>query len=174
MARQNSNISARVLDIEVFDTLNRGIKRYAKKCREIFFYPRKVIDDVNDNLNDAKLTLEVELSKASEKRKNAYWALQVAKDKRVYDEEGNSYTPDYSAEQRAYDAAVCEEEIVKQKIAELKELREQYSQIEADYKNHKIAFENYLNKDLEDASQWMKEEYQLMKDYIWQGQQLSL
>lgn len=66
MARQNSNISARVLDIEVFDTLNRGIKRYAKKCREIFFYPRKVIDDVNDNLNDAKLTLEVELSKASE------------------------------------------------------------------------------------------------------------
>lgn len=44
----------------------------------------------------------------------------------------------------------------------------------ADCKYHKIAFENYLNKGLEDASQWMKEEYQLMKDYIWEDQQLSL
>ena len=173
MARRNiNNESARVLDVEVFDTLDRGIMRYAKECRDNFFYPGKVISDVNDNLNDAKYTLEAELGKARDKRIDAYYTLEAAKDRRVYDEEGNSYTPDYSAEEYAYEAALREEEMVKQKIAELKELRNQYYQVEAEYKNQKSLFEDYLDKDLEDASQWMKEEYRLIKDYIWQGQQL--
>ncbi len=175
MARDNVNdrSSARVLDIDVFFYLEKGINHYAKACRDSFFYPNKVIDEVNSNLNDAKLTLEVELDKAAERRNDAYYALEVAKDRRVYDDEGNCYMLDYSAEQSAYEEAVREEEMVKQKIYEVKELRKLYYQIEAEYKNHKMAFEDYLNKDLEDASQWMKEEYQLMKDYIWQGKQLK-
>lgn len=174
MARSNENgASARVLDIDVFYYLDKGITRYAKECRDDFFYPNKVISDVNDCLNDAKYTLEAELSKASEKRKDAYWALEVAKNRCEYDEEGNSYTPDYSAEERAYQAAVYEEEMVKQKIEEVKELRKQYNQIEAEYKKDQSIFKDFLDKDLEDASQWMKEEYKLMKDYIWTGQQLS-
>ena len=174
MARSNENgATARDLDIDVFYYLDKGIMRYAKECRESFFYPNKVISDVNDSLNDAKLTLEVELDKASEKRKDAYWALEAAKDRCEYDEEGNCYTPDYSAEERSYQAAVYEEEMVKRKIEEVKELRKQYNQIEAEYKNDQITFNEYLDKDLEDASQWMKEEYELMKDYIWVGQQLK-
>lgn len=165
--------TARVLDIDVFYYLDKGIMRYVKECRDSFFYPNKVISDVNDCLNDAKLTLEVELDKASEKRKDAYWALEAAKDRCEYDEEGNCYTPDYSAEERAYQAAVYEEEMVKRKIEEVKELRKQYNQIEAEYKNNQSIFNEYLDKDLEDASHWMKEEYELMKDYIWVGQQLK-
>ena len=175
MARSNENgATARVLDIDVFYYLDKGIMRYAKECRDDFFYPNKVISGVNDSLNDAKYTLEAELSKAHERCTEAYSELEAARSDIEYDDDGDPYTPDYSAEERAYAAAVYDVEVVERKIAELKELRKHYYEIEAEYKDYQNAFESFLDKDLEDASQWMKEEYKLMKDYIWVGQQLSL
>ena len=175
MARDNVNSqSARVLDAEVFDALDSGIMRYVKTCRDSFFYPNKIISDVNGYLNDAKYTLEAELGKARDKRIDAYWALEAAKDRRVYDQEGHSYTPDYSAEEGAYQAALHEEDMVKRKVSELKELRNQYYQVEAEYKNSLEVFEKFLDTNLGHASQWMKEESELMKKYIWYSQQLKL
>ena len=175
MARDNVNdrASARVLDIDVFFYLEKGINHYAKACRENFVYPDKVISDVNRDLNDAKLTLEVELKHASEKCSDAYNELEAARDEVEYDEDGYEYSPDCSCEENAYNAALAYYEEVKRKLEVLKELRNLYYQVEAEYKNHKDIFKNYLDKDLENASKWMKEEYQLMKDYIWQGQQLK-
>lgn len=175
MASGNLNgHSARVLDVEVFDVLRNGILRYAKECRNSFFYPNKIISDVNDYLNDAKYTIEAELGKARDKRIDAYYTLEVAKARRIYDQEGHSYTPDYSAEETAYQAALCEEKMVKQKLSELKELRNQYYRVEAEYKNNQEVFEKFIDTDLEDAAKWMKEEYDLIKDYIRQSQQLKL
>lgn len=175
MARNNVNYieSARVLDMDVFFYLDKGIERYAKECREDFFYPDKVISNVNDDLNDARLTLEVELKHASERCSEAYNELEAARDEVEYDDDGYEYAPDCSCEENAYRAALDYYEVVKGKLDELKELRTRYNQVEAEYKDKKEIFRKYLDKDLEEASRWMKEEYQLMKDYVWQGQQLK-
>lgn len=191
MAHDNfsDRASARVLDIDVFFYLEKGINHYAKACRDNFFYPDKVISDVNRDLNDAKLTLEVELRKAQEERQKAYLALEEAKAQCEYydwnddydddfsddwdDDDSSDDIIDYSAEEDAYNAALYAEELVEKKLSELQELRKYYNEVEAEYKENKNSFKDYLDKNLENASQWMKEEYQLMKDYIWQGQQLK-
>lgn len=175
MARGNmSSQTARVLDAEVFDALDKGIMRYAKACRDCFFYPNKVISDVNDYLNDAKYTLEAQLDEARERRIEAKYALEAAQDDWYYDEDGDYIEPDCSAEEYEYEAAVHAEQVVEGKIADLEELRDQYYQVEADYRNRQDVFEKYLDTELEDVSQWMKEEYSLIKEYIWQGIQLKL
>lgn len=175
MARGNTNSqTARVLDAEVFDALDSGIMRYAKTCRDSFFYPDKLISDVNECLNDAKYTLEAELSEARDRRMDAKFALEAAQDDWYYDEDGDYIEPDCSAEEYEYEAAVHAEQVVEGKIADLEELRDHFYQVEAEYKNRQDIFANYLDTEIEDASQWMKEEYSLMKEYISQGKQFYL